>query len=188
VSANVREARQPSEVFAAEQGARRWTLERVGGLQVGITGAVSPDFELGDGAATVRFAPTVALLDPVPALREIVPQMRAAGAQVVVVLSHLFYEQMQRVAQQVDGVDVMVGSHHGPQPNHLLEEPRVVRGTILSIAGHDMAAVGQWDLIVRRSDGRVVRHAFRRHVPTLQGPVFPAVKAVLDRYLADRQR
>jgi 2',3'-cyclic-nucleotide 2'-phosphodiesterase (5'-nucleotidase family) len=186
VSANVRDGSRPSEVLAAEQGARRWTVERVGGVRVGITGVVSPDFELGDGAAAARFAPAVAVLDPVEALREVVPQMRAAGAQVVVVLSHLFYEQMERVAQQVDGVAVMVGSHHGPRPYHLLEEPRVVRSTILSIAGHDMVAVGQLDLIVRRGDGRVVRHAFHRHVPTLQGPVSPAVKAVLDRYLADR--
>jgi hypothetical protein len=169
VSANVRDGSRPSQVLAAEQGARRWTLQRVGGLRIGITGVVSPDFQLDDGAAAARFAPAVALLDPVAALRNVVPQMRAAGAQLVVVLSHLFYEQMQRVAQQVDGVDVMVGSHHGPQPGHLLEQPRVVGGTILSIAGHDMAAVGQLDLVVRRSDGRVVRHAFHRHVPTLKG-------------------
>jgi 2',3'-cyclic-nucleotide 2'-phosphodiesterase (5'-nucleotidase family) len=186
VSANVRDGSRPGEVLAAEQGARLWTLERVGGVQVGITGVVSPDFQLGDGAAAARFAGPAALLDPVQSLREVVPQMRAAGAQVVVVLSHLFYEQMERVAQDMDGVDVMVGSHHGPQPNHLLERPRVIRGTILAIAGHDMAAVGQLDLVVRRGDGRVVRHAFHRHIPALQGPELPAVKAVLDRYLADR--
>ena len=147
---------------------------------------VSPHIRLGDGGNAARVAPAVALLDPVTALREVVPQMRAAGAQLVVVLSHLFYEEMEQVAEQVDGVDVLVGSHHGPEPGGFLEEPRVVRGTILSIAGHDMAAVGQLDLVVHRGDGRVVRHAFQRHVPTPQGPVSPAVKAVLDRYLADR--
>jgi 2',3'-cyclic-nucleotide 2'-phosphodiesterase (5'-nucleotidase family) len=187
VSANVRDGSRPSEVLTAEQGARRWTLERVAGLRVGITGVVSPHIRLGDGGNAARVAPAVALLDPVKALREVVPQLQAAGTQVVVVvLSHLFYEEMEQVAQEVDGIDVMVGSHHGRQPNHLLEEPRVVRGTILSIAGHDMAAVGQLDLVVRRSNGRVVRHAFHRHVLTPRGPVFPAVKAVLDRYLAGR--
>jgi 2',3'-cyclic-nucleotide 2'-phosphodiesterase (5'-nucleotidase family) len=186
VSANVRDGDRPGEVFAAEQGARRWALERVAGLRVGITGVVSPHVRPGDGANAARVAPAVVLLDPVAALREVVPQMRAAGAQLVVVLSHLFYEEMERVAQEVDGVDVMVGSHYGPEPNHLLEQPRVVRSTILSIAGHDMAAVGQLGLVVRRSDGRVVRHAFQRHVPALRGPVLPAVKALLDRYLAGR--
>jgi 2',3'-cyclic-nucleotide 2'-phosphodiesterase (5'-nucleotidase family) len=188
VSANVRDGSRLGEVFAAERGARLWTLEQVAGLRVGITGVVSPHIRPGDGGNAARVAPAVALLDPVTALREVVPRMRAAGAQVVVVLSHLFYEEMEQVAQEVDGVDIMVGSHHGPEPAGFLEEPRVVRSTILSIAGHDMAAVGQLDLVVGRSDGRVVRHAFHRHVLGPQGPVFPAVKAVLDRYLAHRSR
>jgi 2',3'-cyclic-nucleotide 2'-phosphodiesterase (5'-nucleotidase family) len=187
VSANVRDGRRPGEVFAAEQGARLWTLEQVAGLRVGITGVVSPHIRPGDGGNAARVAPAVALLDPVTALREVVPRMRAAGAQLVVVLSPLFYEEMEQVAE-VDGVDVLVGSHYGPEPAGFLEEPRVVRGRILSIAGHDMAAVGQLDLVVGRSHGRVVRHAFHRHVLGPQGPVFPAVKAVLDRYLARRSR
>ena len=66
-----------------------------------------------------QVAPAVTLLDPVKALREVVPRMRAAGAQVVVVLSHLFVEEMQRVAEQVDGVDAILGSHQGPPTGYL---------------------------------------------------------------------
>jgi 2',3'-cyclic-nucleotide 2'-phosphodiesterase (5'-nucleotidase family) len=187
VSANVREGSRPSEALAAEQGARLWVLKQVAGIQVGITGVVSPDFVLGDGAHAARVAPTVALLDPATALREVVPKMRAAGAQVVVVLSHLFFEEMQQVARQVDGVDAILGSHQGP-PTGFLAEPLVVGRTILSVAGNDMAAVGQLDLVVRRSDGRIVRFGFRRHAVTPGGPVSPAVKAVLDGYLAKRPR
>jgi 2',3'-cyclic-nucleotide 2'-phosphodiesterase (5'-nucleotidase family) len=185
VSANVREGSRPSEALAAEQGARPWVLKRVAGIQVGITGVVSPDFVLGDGAHTARVAPTVALLDPVKALREVVPEMRAAGAQVVVVLSHLFFEEMERVAEQVDGVDAILGSHQGP-PTGYLAEPEVIRGTIISKPGHDMAAVGQLDLVVGRGDGRVVQFGFQRHPLTPGGPSSPAVKAILERYLAAR--
>jgi 2',3'-cyclic-nucleotide 2'-phosphodiesterase (5'-nucleotidase family) len=81
VSANVREGSRPSQALAAEQGARLWVLKQVAGIQVGITGVVSPDFVLGDGAHAARVAPTVTLLDPVKALREVVPQLRAAGAR-----------------------------------------------------------------------------------------------------------
>jgi 2',3'-cyclic-nucleotide 2'-phosphodiesterase (5'-nucleotidase family) len=185
VSANVREGSRPSQAFAAEQGARLWVLKQVAGIQVGITGVVSPDFQQGDGAHAARVAPTVTLLDPVTALREVVPRMHAAGAQVVVVLSHLFFEEMQQVARQVDGVDAILGSHQGP-PTGFLAEPLVVGRTILSVAGNDMAAVGQLDLIVRRSDGHVVRFGFKRHELTKDGPSSSAVKAVLDRYLAAR--
>ena len=180
VSANVRDSSRPSEVFAAGQGAQPFTLAEAAGLRVGITGTASS----GCGQAT----PAVSLLDPVTALREVVPQMRAAGAQVVVVLSHLTYEEMEQVAHQVDDVDVIVGSHVGPQPYGFLAEPRVVGRTILSVAGNDMAAVGQLDLVVHRRDGRIVRFGFRRHVVTPSGPASPAVKAVLDGYLAKRAR
>jgi 2',3'-cyclic-nucleotide 2'-phosphodiesterase (5'-nucleotidase family) len=186
VSANVREGSHPDQALAAEQGARLWVLKRVGGVQVGITGVVSPDFQLGDGAHAARLAPTVTLLDPVQALREVVPRMRAAGAQVVVVLSHLFFEEMEQVARQVEGVDAILGSHEGPQPYGYLDEPRVVGTTILSVAGNNMAALGQLDLVVRRSDGRVVRFGFQRHPLAPNGPSSPAVKSILDRYLAAR--
>jgi 2',3'-cyclic-nucleotide 2'-phosphodiesterase/3'-nucleotidase len=185
VSANVREGSHPSEALAAEQGARLWVLKQVGGIQVGITGVVSPDFVLGDGGHAARVAPTVTLLDPVQALREVVPKMRAAGAQVVVVLSHLFFEEMEQVARQVEGVNAILGSHQGP-PTGYLTKPEVIRGTIISKPGHDLAALGQLDLVVRRSDGRVVWFGFQRHQLTREGLSSPAVKAILDRYLAAR--
>ena len=183
VSANVRDGERPGEVFAAEQGARTFTLAQAGGLRVGVTGAASSEC----GQAPSRTS-DVTPLDPVTALREVVPQMRAAGAQLVVVLSHLTYEEMEQVARQVDGVDVILGSHVGPQPYGFLDQPRVIGRTILSVAGNNMAAVGQLDLVVRRRDGRIVRFGFRRHLVTPSGPASPAVKAVLDGYLAKRPR
>jgi 2',3'-cyclic-nucleotide 2'-phosphodiesterase (5'-nucleotidase family) len=105
----------------------------------------------------------------------------------VVVLSHLFWEQVEQVARQVEGINAILGgSHTGPQPYGYLDQPRVVGTTILSEPGHDMAALGQLDLVVRRSDGRVVRYGFQRHQVAPNGPLSPAVKAVLDRYLAAR--
>jgi 2',3'-cyclic-nucleotide 2'-phosphodiesterase (5'-nucleotidase family) len=185
VSANVREGSRPAEVLAAEQGAHRFVLKQVAGIRVGITGVVATGWKAGTSEMAEQVAPAVTVLDPVKALREVVPQMRAAGAQVVVVLSHLFFEQMEQIAKRVDGVNVILGSHHGP-PTVYLAEPRVIRGTIISKPGHDIAAVGQLDLLVRGSDGRVVRYGFQRHAITPDGPSSPAVKAILDRYLAAR--
>jgi 2',3'-cyclic-nucleotide 2'-phosphodiesterase (5'-nucleotidase family) len=186
VSANVRDGSHPDQVFAAAQGARLWVLKQVGGVRVGITGVVAPGYTAGSSELAAQPTPAVTVLDPVTALLEVVPKMRAAGAQVVVVLSHLFFEQMEQVARQVDGVDAILGSHEGPQPYGFLDQPRVVGRTILSVAGNDMAALGQLDLVVRGSDGWVVRYGFQRHTITPDGPSSPAVKAILDRYLAAR--
>jgi 2',3'-cyclic-nucleotide 2'-phosphodiesterase (5'-nucleotidase family) len=183
VSANVRDGSRPDQAFAAAQGARLWVLKQVGGVRVGITGVVAPGYDADTSELESAGMPAVTVLDPVTALREVVPQMRAAGAQVVVVLSHLFFEQMEQVARQVDGVNAILGSHHGPDTEYLAE-PLVIRGTIISKPGHDMAALGQLDLVVRASDGRVVRFGFQRHPISRDGPSSPSVKAVLDRYLA----
>jgi hypothetical protein len=51
-----------------------------------------------------------------------------------------------------------------------------------------MAALGQLDLVVRRSDGQVVRFGFQRYPLAANGPSSPAVKAILDRYLAAGSR
>ena len=95
---------------------------------------------------------------------------------------------MKLVVKQVDSVDVIVGSHVGPQPYGFLNEPWVVGRTILSVAVNDLAAVGQLDLVVRRNDGPIIRFGFRQHLVTSGGPTFLSVKAVLDRYLAKRSR
>jgi 2',3'-cyclic-nucleotide 2'-phosphodiesterase (5'-nucleotidase family) len=184
VSANVRDGSHPDQAFAAAQGARLWVLKQVGGVQVGITGVVATGYAAATSELVEQVAPAVTLLDPVTTLREVVPRMRVAGAQVVV-LSHLFWEQAEQVARQVEGVNVILGSHQGP-PTGYLAEPEVIRGTILSKPGHDMAALGQLDLVVRRADGRVVRYGFQRHPISRDGPASPTVKAILDRYLAAR--
>jgi 2',3'-cyclic-nucleotide 2'-phosphodiesterase (5'-nucleotidase family) len=184
VSANARDGADPREVLAREAGARRWAIVEVGGVRFGITGLVTRDVRPGDGQHARMVAPRVALLDPVEAMREVLPLMRAEGAQVAVVLSHLAYEETERVAAEVGGVDVALGSHVGPKSFGYLAEPRVVNGAVLSVAQDNMAGLGQLELTIR--DGAVVEHTFRRHVPSSATPPDPVIQAVLDRYVAGR--
>ena len=171
VSANVREA-DTGEPFGHDLGVRPWLVTEVGGVRFGLTGAVAQD-----PPAVARAGEGVRILDPVEALRGVVPELRAAGAQVVVLLAHLCYADVERVATAVPGIDVAVGTHC---TGEVLEQPRVVGGTIVSQRGHDLELLGQLDLTVR--DGRVVGHAYRQHRLTAEGPVDPAVAAVLAAY------
>jgi 2',3'-cyclic-nucleotide 2'-phosphodiesterase/3'-nucleotidase len=172
VSANVRDA-ATGEPFASEAGTRRWVIKDVGGVRVGITGATHTDAVL-----AARLGPGVRLVDPAEALREVVPEMRAAGAQVVVLLSHLLHDDTERVVAAVDGIDVSVGNHSG----RVLSEPRIVNGTIVSERGADIELLGQLDLTVQ--GGRVVGHSYRAHRVTPAAPAEPAAAAVLERYRA----
>ncbi|KAA0253018.1 MAG: bifunctional metallophosphatase/5'-nucleotidase [Acidobacteria bacterium] len=93
-------------------------LKTRGGVAVGIFGLTVPDEPLSQNAPVV--------LDPDvagAAARE-VAALRASGAELVVLLSHLGFARDVEVASSVEGVDVVVGGH-----DHLvLEEPLEVTG------------------------------------------------------------
>ncbi|MFC9707599.1 bifunctional metallophosphatase/5'-nucleotidase [Paenibacillus sp. NPDC056933] len=75
------------------------------------------------------------VLDPVETLREQVEALRPQ-VDVLVVLSHLGLSTDQRMAEQIPGIDVILGGH----THHVLEEPLVIGQTVLGAAGK----FGQW--------------------------------------------
>lgn len=183
VSANVREGRSPDEVFASEQGARLWVIREVGGVRIGITGLLGARAtDEGHPGVPAGFESSVRVLDPVRAMREVVPQMRATGAQIIVVLSHMLHEDTLRTVRAVKGIDVAVGTHHPGTDAGEPPAPEVVNGAIVAVAGPDeIQALGQLDLGIR--DGRIVDYAFQRHVPPASGPVDSAVEAAIQKHL-----
>jgi 2',3'-cyclic-nucleotide 2'-phosphodiesterase (5'-nucleotidase family) len=177
VSANVREGSRPEQVFAADEGAQLWIVRDVGGARVGITGLLASYPATWIPAVPPGLEHEIRVLDPVAAMRDVVPRMRAAGAELVVVLSHLHHTGTLRVVRSVEGIDVILGTHHGlPTPR-----ARTVRGAIVAVAGPDeMQALGQLDLTV--AGGRIADHAFTRHVVEPSDPVDRNVERALSKY------
>jgi 5'-nucleotidase/UDP-sugar diphosphatase len=170
VSANVRDA-SGGGAYGHAAGVRPWVVREVGGIRVGLTGYI---------ISTARINPpmrgAVVVVDAAAALGEAAAQLRSTGAQVVVVLDHGSHEETVRIAESVEGIDLFVGTHVGP----ILDQPRRVRNSLISIAGWDMERLGQLTLTIR--DGRVVDHAYRFHVPSPTGPTNAAVAAALAPY------
>jgi 2',3'-cyclic-nucleotide 2'-phosphodiesterase (5'-nucleotidase family) len=180
VSANVREGDSPDEVFAFAQGARPWIIKDLAGVRVGITGLRGVTFSPGQPPPPEEEG--VRVVDEVKAMKQVLQQMHAAGAQIVVLLSHMIHEDTLRVVRSVEGIDVALGTH---LPDETLQpdlQAEIVNGSIVAVAGpYDMLALGQLDLTIR--DGQIVDYAFRRHIPSATGPVDREVEAVLARYL-----
>ncbi|PSP54625.1 2',3'-cyclic-nucleotide 2'-phosphodiesterase [Halobacteriales archaeon QS_1_67_19] len=151
VSANVLD-RRTEEVFAREQGARRYVVTDVGDVALGLTGLITEEApeitSMGENAVVRRSE---------SALEEVVPQMREAGADAVVVLSHLTSPRARQVAEGVSGVDAIVGDHAA----QVLEAPETVNDTVLSFAGDEFEFVGELTLDV--ADGSVADFAFTLH-------------------------
>jgi len=170
VSANTDE---PSgEVFAGAEGAERYDIVEVAGVSVGVTGVLTPRASevtsLGD--ATVR-APT-------DALNEVVPEMRDAGAEVVVVMSHVANDLARNeIAPNVDGIDIIVGDDAAENFDEAVE----VNDTVLSFVGDEYDFLGEITLEVG-DDG--VRSYDRTTYDVSEEEVEPnkAVEAVADFY------
>ena len=75
------------------------------------------------------------MTDPVESLRDQVEVLREQ-VDVIVVLSHLGLSTDKRLAEQVEGIDVILGGH----THHVLEEPLLIGNTMLGAAGK----FGQW--------------------------------------------
>lgn len=110
------------------------TVIRKGGLRFGLIGV------------TAAFSDFYTMLgwdagDPVRAAAEQAEALRP-HADVVVLLSHLGLAFDKRIAEEVNGIDLILGGH----THHLLEEPLVVRGTTICAAGKFGAHIGRVEI------------------------------------------
>src|SRR5215475_7551618 len=173
-------------------------------LRVGVIGFVPPHFMRWDNA---NHDDRALVIDIVEAARRYVPQMRAAGADLVVALVHSglsavpargMDENAAAYLAQVPGIDAILAGHSHlvfPDPSFAnLPGVDVARGTIRGVptvmAGFWGSHLGVVDLTLRRTatgwtrvDGTATTRAIRRRednrwVPTVQPE--PAVEAAVQ--------
>ncbi len=83
-------------------------------------------------------------------MQEMVDEVRAAGADLVVVLSHNGFDVDKKMASRVSGIDVILSGH----THDALPEPVLVGETIIVASGSNGKFVSRIDLDVR--DGRMM--------------------------------
>jgi S-sulfosulfanyl-L-cysteine sulfohydrolase len=108
-------------------------------------------------------------------MQEVVDEVRAAGAELVVCLSHNGFDVDKQMAARVTGIDVILTGH----THDALPEPVLVGETILIASGSNGKFVSRVDLDVR--DGRMMgfRHKL---IPIFSDVITPDadVAAVID--------
>ena len=170
VSANVRDI-DTDEPFAADLGVELFTTFEIGDVDVAVTG-------LGPvGMATITsLGDDTHQIDPVEAMQEVVPAMQAA-ADLVVVASHLGGDDARTVAEEVDGIDAIVGDHNA----EVLEQPEVINDTIVSFVGDEYDFLGEVNIHLD-GDAAVTGHSFTLHEVTTAIEPDPTVQAIVDDY------
>lgn len=125
-------------------GTDRWITRDVGDLTLGVFGSgVRGFYDITD------YPEDYQAFDPVDASQEATDALKAAGADVVVLASHTDHSTHYEIAEAVDGLDAIVGSHS----EVTLDEPEVVSGTIISEFGDEFDALAELTL---DADGNLV--------------------------------
>jgi len=122
--------------------------------------------------------------NPSTILPEQVKQARAQGAQTIVLLSHLGFNADRKVAEDIAGIDVIIGGHSHTK----LDQPLSLNGTIIAQAGEFGQYLGRLDLTLDPLTGKIVDYRGELIPVREEIPVDPAAQAALAYQQARVQR
>lgn len=153
-----------------------WTVRRVNGIDVGLIGVLTEDTArmiIREGNEGVSFEPAR------EALRRLVPEVRSQ-ADIVVVLSHIGHEEELALAEEIAGIDVIIGGHS----HTLLEEPAWSGTTIVTQAHHSLKQLGWLFLRVDTESDRMFFIDGGFSPASEQPPPDAEVQALVERHQA----
>ncbi len=126
-----------------------YVVKKVNGLTVGILGLAYPKTERTTAKKNVE---KVTFQDPVPTVKHFLPKMREEGAELIIVLTHLGLSGDKKLAEAVEGIDVIVGGHS----HNRMNDAERVRDTLIVQAGAHGSDLGRLDLTIEK--GKVIAH------------------------------
>ena len=144
IAANLVE-RNKSKLFT-----KPYIVKKLNGVTIGILGLAYPKTPWTTAAKNVA---EVEFQDPVPVVKHYLPTIRNAGAQLIVVLSHLGLGGDKALAKAVEGIDVIVGGHS----HNRMSEAEKVGTTLIVQAGAHGSDLGRVELTVE--EGKITGHA-----------------------------
>ncbi|MCX5865879.1 MAG: hypothetical protein NT009_00150 [Proteobacteria bacterium] len=111
-----------------------------GELKIGVLALISPG--LYPGPVTATF-PGARLKDPIATARELVQELKPQ-VDLIVLLSHLGMETDEQIPGQVEGINLIIGSHPGMQ----LFSPTEIQNTLIVQTGEQGKYIGHLELKV----------------------------------------
>ena len=174
LSANIRS--KSSGEPPAQWGIAPYTLVDVDGVTVGIIGLTTT---LTPVTTNPTYVAEFDFIDYETALREIVPEVREAGADLLLVPAHICQQEQRALAQAVDdlGIHLIGGGHCNER---VAEE---VAGTVLLQAGTGLEAYGRVTFTVDATTGTVVGRDIAIRTNDGASPA-PEIAAIVDTWRA----
>ncbi|OCT11657.1 metallophosphoesterase [Paenibacillus pectinilyticus] len=117
------------------------------------------------------------VIDPMQAVSEHISLLRPQ-VDILIVMSHLGLRTDQRMAEELEGIDVILGGH----THHLLEEPLLLGGTYICAAGKFGQYAGHIELAFDPAQRRIVELNGRVVPMTTDSEEDSSVTTLLEHY------
>ncbi len=148
-------------------------IKELAGVRIAVLGVVTEDTPVTTHPKNVqglKFRPVQ------ETVKKYLPELRRQ-ADIVIVLSHIGFAADRRLAEQVPGIDVIVGGHSHTR----IDKPVTVGKTVIVQAWEHGKALGVLDLNVK--DGRITGYNGRLvDITPGMGKPDPAVQALVEKY------
>jgi 2',3'-cyclic-nucleotide 2'-phosphodiesterase (5'-nucleotidase family) len=155
-------------------GTQPQLIREIGGLKVGFLGLTTPETETASsGGAELAIEP------PIEAAQRAVAALKAAGAELIVAITHQTIEADRALAAAVPEIRLILGGHeHVPITWY-------ERGTLIQKSGTDGQFLAVVELEVEGSGAKMVVTPSWRMIANRGTPPDPKVAALVQRYTAE---
>ncbi len=126
-----------------------YTIKEVNGLKIGIIGLITPDTK---EIASPKNVDGLTFLNQKETVEKYIPELRARGVDLITVLSHCGNTEDEKLAQEVRGIDVIVGGHS----HTAMEEAKKINDTIIVQAGSQSKFVGNLQINIDSKTKKIV--------------------------------
>lgn len=163
-------------------GAKPYIIKDLKGIKIAVIGLDTPEIEQFIEKSKLKGLRFNAAAETV---RKCLPEVKKDGADLVMVLSHLGAAEDEKLAAEVEGIDVIVGGHS----HTILEHGREVGDTIMVQAGALGKYVGKLDLEIDPHTKRITDH-YAELIPVLSDEIKPdpQVEKILAPYIANAEK
>ncbi len=149
-------------------------LKTKGGVRIAVFGLIQ--IEAGNGLPSTHPDRVKGLRFSEPLLKAREMKTLRRGSQVLLGLTHLGFDQDQKLAEQMPELDAIIGGH-----SHTRVDPaEIINGVLVAQAGSDNRYLGRVELLVR--NGSVVEKKGELIELKAQREEDPEVKAMIDRF------
>lgn len=153
-------------------------LFELNGVKVGLVGVTTPD------TMTINPKEQTAglnITDPVDSVQRELKQLKAQGAQVVGVISHLGLPADRKLAAAVPGLDFILGGHS----HDALEQPEQVGQTLIAHPGCFRNSMGRFDFSVEPGNQGIRHYGYQLIRSNEQAPGAGGVTKYLKKTAAE---